>query len=379
MATSPLVVSPLFLLTVASSCLLFLQPHPCNANSLISCLFDKIYNFGDSISDTGNLIRQKPISPAVTAFARLPYGETFFKHATGRLSNGRLMIDFIANASGLPFLNPYLEKDADFRHGVNFAVSGATALPAKFLAKKNIVNLYTNSSLKLQLDWMSKHLDCTHAIEGGCLEKGKTSLFVLGEIGANDYGYSLIEGKTMQEIKNLVPEVVATIISGVRRVIMSYGAVRVVVPGIFANGCFPIFLTLYQTNNSSAYDKRGCLKEIDSIAYYHNKKLQEAIQKLQKEYPDVIIVYVDYNRALQWLLDHAERLGFDGKSTRKACCGIGGDYNFNFTNMCSSEVPVCPNPNRFISWDGIHLTEAAYERMAEWLIEDMLPKLQCCV
>ncbi|KAF7144965.1 hypothetical protein RHSIM_Rhsim04G0154600 [Rhododendron simsii] len=279
-----------------------------------------------------------------------------------------------------PFLIPTWKKMQTSDMESNFAVGGATALPAKFLTKKNIVNLFTNSSLKLQLDWMSKHLDCTvRTIEGGCLEKQKTSLFVLGEIGANDYGYALIEGKTMQEIKNLVPEVVAAIISGVRRVIMSYGAVRVAVPGIFANGCFPIFLTLYQTNNSSAYDKHGCLKEINSFAYYHNKKLQEAIQGLKREYPDVIIVYVDYNRAFEWLYDHAVHLGFDSKSTQKACCGIGGVYNFDFINLCSSEFSVCPNPNQFISWDGILLTKAAYKRMAEWLIDDMLPKLQCCV
>ncbi|KAG5541589.1 hypothetical protein RHGRI_021429 [Rhododendron griersonianum] len=164
-----------------------------------------------------------------------------------------------------------------------------------------------------------------------------------------------------------------------QRVINAYGAVRVVVPGIFPNGCFPLYLTLYQTNDSSAYDKHGCLKEFNSLAVYHNTKLlQEAILELKTEYPDVIIVYGDYYRAFLWLFDHAVRLGFDGETTRKACCGIGGDYNFNLTRMCSLEVPVCLNPNRFISWDGIHLTEAAYKWIAEWLIDGMLPKLQCC-
>ncbi|KAG5553877.1 hypothetical protein RHGRI_011668 [Rhododendron griersonianum] len=267
MASSHL-VSSLVLLTFASSCLLFLQPHPSNANSLISCCFEKIYNFGDSISDTGNLIRQKPIG-AAGACARLPYGETFFKHATGRCSNGRLMIDFIANASGLPFLNPYLEKDADFRHGVDFAVAGATALTGK----------------------------------------------------DNDYNYAMFEGKGIQEVMVLVPKVVAAIMSGVR----------------------------------------------------------EAIQELKREYPDAIVVYGDYSRAFQWVFDHAVQFGFDGESTRKACCGIGGDYNFNASRQCSPEIPVCSNPNKLISWDGIHLTEAVYKRMAEWLMNDMLPKLKCGV
>jgi len=61
------------------------------ANSLP---YEAIFNFGDSISDTGN---------AAAAFSdkhmpdNSPYGSTYFKHPSGRLSNGRLIIDFIGN------------------------------------------------------------------------------------------------------------------------------------------------------------------------------------------------------------------------------------------------------------------------------------------
>ncbi|KAH7846137.1 hypothetical protein Vadar_010384 [Vaccinium darrowii] len=67
-------VSPLLLLTLISSFLLFIQHHPSNANSLITCHFEKIYTFGNSLTDTGNLIRENPVGAA--AYARLPYGET---------------------------------------------------------------------------------------------------------------------------------------------------------------------------------------------------------------------------------------------------------------------------------------------------------------
>ena len=48
----------------------------------------------NSISDTGNLIRESALG-AVTPFARLLYGETFFKNAIGRGSSGLLIIDYI--------------------------------------------------------------------------------------------------------------------------------------------------------------------------------------------------------------------------------------------------------------------------------------------
>lgn len=61
-----------------------------NQHILSSCNFDAIYQLGDSIADTGNDVQDNPSSK----FARLPYGETF-KKATGRCSDGLLMIDYI--------------------------------------------------------------------------------------------------------------------------------------------------------------------------------------------------------------------------------------------------------------------------------------------
>ncbi|XP_057247060.1 GDSL esterase/lipase At1g28570 isoform X2 [Beta vulgaris subsp. vulgaris] len=55
-----------------------------------SSTIEAIYQFGDSISDTGNYIRENPNS----RFAKLPYGQTFFHKPTGRCSNGLLMIDY---------------------------------------------------------------------------------------------------------------------------------------------------------------------------------------------------------------------------------------------------------------------------------------------
>jgi hypothetical protein len=55
--------------------------------------YDSIFNFGDSLSDTGNFLLSGAM--AFPVIAKLPYGETFFRHATGRCSDGRLVVDFI--------------------------------------------------------------------------------------------------------------------------------------------------------------------------------------------------------------------------------------------------------------------------------------------
>ncbi|KAF8401452.1 hypothetical protein HHK36_012391 [Tetracentron sinense] len=356
--------------------LAFLLPLP-SAALFQSCTFDAIYQLGDSISDTGNLIRDSPAGAAST-FARLPYGQTYFDKATGRCSNGLLMVDYLAMDADLPLLNPYLKKDADFSHGVNFAVAGSTALDTSFLAHKNIQSPVTNSSLNVQLDWFNTFVNSVCNSKTECEQRFEMGLFLVGEIGGNDYNYAFFQGKTIEEVqRTIVPHVVQTIKDAVRKVI-DFGAQRIVVPGNFPIGCMPIYLTGFQTNDTTAYDEFKCLKGLNEFAMYHNDHLQQALEELRHEHPDVVIVYADYYNAFQWILRHATYLGFEAGSTQKACCGVGGDYDFSLTRICGVPgVPVCSNPESRVSWDGIHLTQKAYEYMAEWLIRDITPNIHC--
>ncbi|KAK4492945.1 hypothetical protein RD792_000272 [Penstemon davidsonii] len=361
---SILVITFLFFMTYV--------PHHNNAHPLEICQLDQIYQLGDSISDTGNLVREIPIG-ASSAFSRLPYGETFFKNATGRCSNGLLLIDYIAMAAGLPFVPPYKNTDADFRYGVNFAVAGSTALPSENLASKNIFSPMTTSSLNVQLEWMSSYFNSICLKDRDCGVKLQNALFMVGEIGGNDYNYAIFQGKSMDELKNMVPEVVDTIIQAVKKVI-SFGATRVVVPGNLPIGCLPIYQTAFQTNISKSYDDNQCLKELNGFAMYHNEQLQQALVNLKQEKPNAIIIYGDYYNAYQFLHEYASSRLID---TQKACCGIGGKYNFNMTRMCGApNVPVCSNPNGFMSWDGVHLTQEGYKIMAGWLVHNIFRELE---
>ncbi|XP_057479231.1 acetylajmalan esterase-like [Actinidia eriantha] len=121
-----------------------------------------------------------------------------------------------ASAAGLPFLNPYKNNEANFRHGANFAVAGSTALPVEVLAGKNISTMVTGSSLSVQLDWMFTHFNAICNTDRDCVEKLKNSLFMVGEIGGNDYNYALFQGKTIEEVQSMVPDVVQAIKEAVK-------------------------------------------------------------------------------------------------------------------------------------------------------------------
>ncbi|KAL0443265.1 UNVERIFIED_CONTAM: GDSL esterase/lipase [Sesamum latifolium] len=115
-----------------------------------------------------------------------------------------------------------------------------------------------------------------------CVEKLQNALFMVGEIGGNDYNYAIFQGKTMEELRSMVPHVVATIVDAARKVI-EVGGKRVVIPGNFPIGCLPIYKTAFQTNNSAAYDKNRCLNHLNEFAKYHNQELQKAIHTQTRE------------------------------------------------------------------------------------------------
>lgn len=39
---------------------------------------------------------------------------------------------------------------------------------------------------------------------------------MVGEIGGNDYNYAIFQGKSIEELKSMVPDIVSTIMEGVK-------------------------------------------------------------------------------------------------------------------------------------------------------------------
>ncbi|KAA8532214.1 hypothetical protein F0562_032261 [Nyssa sinensis] len=147
------------------------------------------------------------------------------------------------------------------------------------------------------------------------------------------------------------------------------GAIRIVVPGNFRFGCFPIFLTSF---SSLAFDDLGCLTALNELAVFQNSCLQGALGSLGN------ILTLSYSADFLSVVRRATFLGFDQRSLLKTCCGIGEPYNNNGNRSCGSPgVPVCPNPAQYIHWDGIHWTQEAYRHIPEILISDILSKIQC--
>ncbi|XP_074570399.1 GDSL esterase/lipase At1g28580-like [Curcuma longa] len=222
--------------------------------------YNALFSFGDSMSDTGNV-----------QISTLPYGMTFFGNATGRCSDGRLVIDFIAQELGFPLLPPSQEEH-DFRRGANFAVVAATTLDFDFFNERGLSKgLWVNASLHLQIDRFERHLPSICGAARECKEFLGESLFIVGEFGGNDYSTALFFARPIDEVSAFVPDVIDSLKHGVERLI-ALGAVDLVVPGVLPVGCFPLYLANYQTLNPEDYGpKTGCARRYNALSWLHNK------------------------------------------------------------------------------------------------------------
>ncbi|XP_078174258.1 GDSL esterase/lipase At1g28600-like isoform X3 [Carex rostrata] len=348
------------------SFLLFLWP----IETTPSHTFNSIFSFGDSYTDTGNLnvLAKKLAFPVYTD--KLPYGETFFHHPSNRCSDGRLIVDFLAEEFGLPLLRPYLAQNGTFRQGANFAVAGATTLEPVFFKQHNITTIAIplNTSLNFQFQWFEKLKPSLCRTTKECRDYFGKSLFVVGEIGGNDYINMYVNRLSMTQVRSFASTIVQTIASTIKK-LLDQGARTVVVPGNIPMGCMPMLLITFKSHKHiSSYDhKTGCIKRFNILSRYHNSLLFEEIKEFRVKYPHATIIYADYYKPVLNFVRYPERYGFTKPLV--ACCGKGGEYNYNSTELCGMpQVSACRNPSTHVNWDGVHLTEAAYRYVSTgWL------------
>ena len=194
-------------LIIAIVTMLIISSPTSNANPRTNPIpFKKIYAFGDSFTDTGNT-RPATGPSGFNHASSPPYGMTFFHHPTNRFSDGRLVIDFVAQSLSLPYLPPYRYLKGNSPNGVNFAVAGSTAIEHEFFVKNNLTLNITPQSIQTQLHWFKKYLQKSV----GCKAQDQIcraadlgdALVWVGEIGVNDYAYTIGSTVSADTIRKL--------------------------------------------------------------------------------------------------------------------------------------------------------------------------------
>ncbi|XVE50627.1 hypothetical protein DITRI_Ditri01bG0178600 [Diplodiscus trichospermus] len=302
---------------MASSCswliiFIFLFVKITIVNSEVNGCFKSMFSFGDSVTDTGNLLHIViSASTKLPPSAFPPNGRTFFHHPTGRCSDGRLVIDFLAEALGFSFLPPYFGskngRSESLQKGMNFAVGGATALDSAFLEERGIHSHYI--SLRDEMGFFRDFLSSLRSFSSDCKELLQSSFILMGTIGGNDYNYAFMEGKNVEEVRQLVPFAVQNIASAINELI-DLGAVTFLVPGNLPIGCSPSMLTYFQDSDKAKYDLlTGCLTWANQFSEYHNELLRKELEKIRKLHPKINIIYADYFNAAMRIYNSPRQYG----------------------------------------------------------------------
>lgn len=312
-----------------------------------------LFVFGDSLADAGN----NNFIPKCAARADFPpYGMSFFGHPTGRFTNGRTAIDFIATYLGLPFPSPYFDPQANFSTGINFA-SGGSGLLDSTGQDLNII------SLSHQI-WQFTHFASTLVKKNGgiAVESYLSKSLYCISIGGNDIR-NYIQNATFQNTttpRGLVTLLLSKYDQYLSRLYRS-GARKFLLIDISTVGCTPSSRLFSYINGANGQ----CVDIANKLAKEYNAGLKQLLKRaMQKLQGAIVLLPNSYSFTLSAIVN-GQAYGFE--DTRSACCGAGA---FNAQVRCGqwkakaktvgaeTEKPfICKNPNAYLFWDGIHPTE----------------------
>uniref|UniRef100_A0A7N0U7L3 Alpha-L-fucosidase n=1 Tax=Kalanchoe fedtschenkoi TaxID=63787 RepID=A0A7N0U7L3_KALFE len=326
------------------------------------CKFPAIFNFGDSNSDTGGF-------SAAFGQAGPPAGQTYFRHPAGRYSDGRLVIDFIAESLGLPHLSAYLDAvGSNFSHGANFATAGSTIREVNQTLKQSGFSPFSLNTQDVQFrDFKRRSPMLRDGVFKTLLPKAEdfSQALYTFDIGQNDLTYGYFDNKTTDEVRDAIPDILDKFTAAVKN-IYSVGGRYFWIHNTGPVGCLPYIMDRLLIRAPDV-DRVGCATPFNRVAQQFNLKLKEAVVQLRKDLPEAAITYVDVYTAKYTLISHARKYGFE--NPLRACCGHGGKYNYNMKVGCGGTkmingnqvviAPSCKNPSAAINWDGVHYTEAA--------------------
>ncbi|GMH04274.1 hypothetical protein Nepgr_006113 [Nepenthes gracilis] len=259
------------------------------------------------------------------------------------------IILIIAHASeklGLPYLSAYLDSiGTSFRYGANFAISGAT-IQLSIIDGELISAGFNQISLTNELGQFAQFKNRTSALyrrgQSPCRRLNlprprdfSKALYTM-DIGQNDLYFRL---KTMGEdvARASVPDLVRNSSVAIET-LYRLGARSFWIHNTGPIGCLPILLG----NKTLKTDKIGCIESFNAVAQAFNKELKDKVSQLRTQLLDTALTYVDIYSARYYLIKNAKHFGFKDP-----------------LGYCVKNGTSCSDPSEYISWDGIHFTEAA--------------------
>ncbi|CAN0880010.1 GDSL esterase/lipase At5g03610 [Linum grandiflorum] len=314
----------------------------------------KLFVFGDSYADTGN------VRKAIANSWKLPYGITFPGKPAGRFSDGRVLTDFLAKFIGVKSPIPYKWRKFgpnSVKYGMNFAFGGTGV----FDTLTPEPNMTTQIDLLQQMVSQKTYsaMDLHNSV-------------ALVSVAGNDYSTYLATNGSLEDLPTFITQVVNQTAKNLLR-IQGMGIKKVVVTGLPPLGCLPATTTfnMFQQCNSSQ----------NQLVTLHNLLLRQSIADLNpNNNNDTSFVLLDMFQAFMAVLDQkpAQTTTTSIWNPLKPCCeGMSAGEGCGTVDESTGgkRYTVCVDPKAAFFWDSVHPTQEGWRAVTFALKANLLSAL----
>ncbi|KAE8038781.1 hypothetical protein FH972_011256 [Carpinus fangiana] len=311
----------------------------CNAvgNPQVPCLFV----FGESLSDVGNNNDRLTLSKA----NYLPYGVDFPKGPTGRFSNGRNMIDVLAQNLGFDeSISPFATaRGEEILRGVNYASSSAGIRSETGKIYGDIISMDMQlENYQITLSQINKMLGNRNTSTTEYLSKCIYSV----AIGANDYidnYFSPVYTTSLIYNPQQYAVVLNQQLSQQLQTLYKSGARKFALIGLTALGNIPFERSACGSGSSGS----ACVDKINNAAQLFNYGLKSTVDQLNSNLTNATFIFINASA-----IESSPPIA--SKVADVSCCEL------LLNLVCIPFGKICSNRNDYKYWDGIHPTDAVH-------------------
>ncbi|KAL3744024.1 hypothetical protein ACJRO7_013300 [Eucalyptus globulus] len=308
--------------------------------------------FGDSLADDGN--NNNLLTLAKSNYP--PYGIDFSDGATGRFTNGRTIVDIIAQLLGFDkYIPPFATaRGNDTLQGVNYASGAAGIRDESGQQQGDIISL--NRQLGNHLITVSRVREILGGNESAYLNK---CIYTVG-MGSNDYLNNYFMPNIYPTSSMYTPEQYADVLikqyKQQLKTLYGYGARKVAVIGLGLLGCTPAEISRFGTNGSACVDK------INNAAVLFNNQLQPLVNEFNSNFSDAKFTYINT------FAISTTGPGTAGLISNATCCKVDKELG-----TCIPYETPCSNRTIYVFYDGFHPTETVNLGFAARAYNALLP------
>ncbi|KAK4769538.1 hypothetical protein SAY86_027688 [Trapa natans] len=302
--------------------------------------------FGDSLADDGN----NNDLPTLAKSNYPPYGVDFPEGPTGRFTDGRLIVDIIAQLLGFHgFIPPFANlKGADILKGVNYASAASGIRDESGSQMGQVISM--NKQLSNHFAIVSRIAQIMKSYSAANRYLGKCVYTVI--TGNNDYINNYFMPEVYPTSRIYTPQQFADVLakeySDQLQTLYSFGARKVAVFSAGQIGITPEMIARFGANSSAS---------IDAVVQLFNDQLPSLVGNLNSQLSGAEFILIDTSDV---------SIDTDGVNVADTCCPTVPELG-----TCVPGSVPCSNRSEYVFFDGFHTTEVVNEAYAKVAYEEM--------